>query len=203
MNVPELKELTFEEERHIYCLNGNKIPSVTTIMRPLSNAMYGSVDEEILHKAAARGTAVHNAIENYSLFGIEDIDERYEGYFKAYKSWAKEHKLNIVANEIRTYHKSMLYAGTADMIAEVDGKLLLIDFKTSASINRMLTGVQLEAYAKAFESHGFSVDGKAILHLKSDGLYEWKIYEKNDYESWEVFGSLMVVHNHIQKYKRR
>lgn len=203
MKIPELDELSFEEERHVYQLNGRILPSVTTIMRPLSNAMYGTVDESILKKAASRGTAVHNAIENYTLFGIEDIDESYAGYFKAYKSWMKQHTLNVLASETKVYHKTLLYAGTADMIAEVDGKTTLIDFKTSAAVNRMLTGVQLEAYAKAFESHGFNVDSKAILHLKSDGMYEWKVYEKNDLESWEVFGALMTVHNHINKYKWR
>ena len=203
MKVPKLDELTFEEERHVYQLDGRILPSVTTIMRPLSNAMYGTVDESILKKAASRGTAVHNAIENYTLFGIEDIDEAYAGYFKAYKSWMKQHTLNVLASETKVYHKTLLYAGTADMIAEVDGHTILIDFKTSAAVNRMLTGVQLEAYAKAFESHGFSVDSKAILHLKGDGMYKWNVYGKNDLESWEVFGALMTVHNHIKKYKWR
>lgn len=201
--IPECKELIFEEQRHVYKLNGMIIPSVTTVMKPLSQSLYKDVDENLLRKAALRGTAVHNAIENYSVFGIEDIDEQYAGYFNAYKIWFHEYCPKPLANETKVYHKYLHYAGTADMIAEIDGKVILIDFKTSASVHKMLTGVQLEAYAKAFESHGFSVDGKAILHLNANGKYEWLYYDKNDTESWEVFGALMAVYSHIQKYKWR
>ena len=80
-------------------------------------------------------------------------------------------------------------------------KKILVDFKTSAAINKTLTGVQLEAYAKAYESHGFKFDGKAILHLQNNGQYEWLYYDVNDSESWETFGACMVIHNHVKRYK--
>lgn len=199
--IPKMVELQFEEKTHQYKLDGIVIPSVSAVMRPLSSAFYKDVDEKILSMAASRGTQVHNAIENYALYGIEDIDPKYEKYFEAYLEWESEYKPNLLANECRVYHKFLRYAGTADLLAEIDGKLYLIDFKTSASVNKMLTGVQLEAYAKAFETHGLFVDKKAILHLKKDGKYEFILYDKNDIESWGVFGSLMVVYNHIKKYK--
>lgn len=201
IDIPTFDELTFEEEKHIYRLNGTYVPAVSTVMKPLSQALYKDVDEEILNKAAARGTAVHNAIENYTLFGITDIEPDYEGYFRAFREWWNEVKPKALGTECRVYHKVLRYAGTADMPVIIDGKRILVDFKTSAGVNRMLTGVQLEAYAKAYESHGVMFDGKAILHLKSDGKYSWMYYDKNDTESWEVFGALITVHNHIQKYK--
>lgn len=201
--IPKFNELTFEEDKHIYKLDGRYLPSVTTVMKPLSQALYKDVDECVLNKAAERGTAVHNAIENYTLFGIEDIEPEYEGYFNAYKDWLTDMNPKTLGTECRVYHKYLRYAGTADMPVEIDGKNILIDFKTSASVNKMLTGVQLEAYSKAFESHGLCFDGKAILHLKSNGKYDWTYYERNDSESWDVFGALMLVYNHIQKYRWR
>lgn len=198
---PTFEELAFEDEKHIYRLNGRYLPSVTTVMRPLSQALYKDVDEQVLEEAANRGTAVHNAIENYTLYGVKDIPECYEGYFEAFRSWWKEQNPQALATECRVYHKSLLYAGTADMPVLIDGKKILVDFKTSAAVNKMLTGVQLEAYSKAYESHGVIFDGKAILHLKPTGQYQWLFYDRNDYESWEVFGALLTVHGHIQKYK--
>ena len=197
----DFPELTFEEDRHIYKLNGVQIPSVTTVMRPLSNELYRTVDEDVLNRAADRGTAVHNAIENYYKFGIADIDPRYESYFNAFNYWYKDVNPEVLESECRLYHKFLLYAGTADMLVVIDGKVILVDFKTSASVNKMLTGVQLEAYSKACESHGINIDGKAILHLKKNGKYDWHYYDKNDAESWECFGALMVVRNHIKKYR--
>ena len=203
IEIPVFKELSFDEEKHIYKIEGQCLPSVTTVMKPMSSSYYKGIDEDVLNKAANRGTAIHNAIENYIKFAITDIPPEFEGYFKAFKKWWKEVKPEVIATECRMYHKFLRYAGTADMPCVINGKVICVDFKASATINRALTGVQLEAYSKAYESHGFFFDGKAIVHLKSDGTYTMMMYEKNDSESWEVFGALMVVHNHLQKYKWR
>ena len=42
-NIPQFPELTFEEQRHIYRLNGIEVPSVTTLMKPLSEDFYSTV----------------------------------------------------------------------------------------------------------------------------------------------------------------
>ena len=68
-----LPELTFEEEPHIYRLNGVAIPSVSKLMEPLRNLSYSRVDRKTLEKAAAKGTTVHNSIENWIKFGIDDV----------------------------------------------------------------------------------------------------------------------------------
>ena len=201
MELPVFDELTFEEERHLYHLNGDLIPSVSTVMKPLSQAQYKDIDESVLNMAAERGTAVHNAIENYVLYGLEDIAESYRGYFEAFKKWWEDMHPKPIATESKVYHKILRYAGTADMPAFIGGEKILIDFKTSAAVNKMLTGVQLEAYAKAYESHGYAFDGKAILHLQRNGQYKWLYYDRNDRENWETFGALLTVYNHIQKYR--
>ena len=61
--LPTFPDLAFDEPTHTYRLNGAILPSVSAIMRPLSQALYKGVDEAALSAAAARGTAVHNAIE--------------------------------------------------------------------------------------------------------------------------------------------
>lgn len=203
IEIPEFEELEFEEDGHRYKLNGIEIPSVSTIMKPLSSSLYYGVNEELLNRAAIRGTAVHNAIENYLRFGILDIAEEYKGYLEAFILWTKEFDVKPLATESRVYHKTLRYAGTADMPAIVNGQVICVDYKTSASVNKMLTGIQTEAYVKAYESHGIRFDGKAILHLKPNGRYKWVYYDKNDIESWDVFGALLKIDAHIRKYKRR
>lgn len=203
MNTFDFEELKFEESKHVYTLGGIQIPSVTTIMRPLSNALYGGVDESVLNKAANRGTAVHNAIENYLDFGIADIDPTFLSYFEAFLEWKNAVNPIVHGTEKKVYHKVYRYAGTADLIATIDDKRYLIDYKTSATVNEMLTGVQLSAYAKAFESHGIEFDGTAILHLKPNGKYDWVEYPINDYESWDTFCACLTVYNHVQKYRWR
>lgn len=204
VEVREFPELAFDEKKHIYTVNGLFIPSVTTVMKPLSDDVYGGIDEQVLNRAAARGTAVHNAIENYVKFDIEDISPEHAGYFEAFLKWFKEHKVQPYGNEIRLYHKSLMYAGTTDMTASVDGIDTLVDFKTSAAVQKMLCGVQLEAYDRAIQSHtgGKGFDRKAILHLKKDGSYQMIEYGPNDMECWRVFTALLTVRNYKMKFKQ-
>lgn len=200
--VRTFPELTFEEKAHQYKLNGLVLPSVTTIMKPLSEDVYGSIDEQVLNRAAQRGTAVHNAIENYIKFGIEDIPPEHEGYFKAFLKWFEEHNVVPYGTEIKLYHKGLMYAGTADMAASVDGIDTLVDFKTSASVSKMLGGVQLEAYDRALASHDSEMKfgQKLILHLKKDGKYEVVPFV-NGVDCWRVFTALLTVRNYKQKFK--
>ena len=50
--IPDFPELTFEEKGHTYHLNGLEVPSVTTVMKLLSNDFYSTVDPEVLNRAA-------------------------------------------------------------------------------------------------------------------------------------------------------
>lgn len=139
------KVLTFDDRRHIYRLKGIELPSVTQVMKPLSDETYRSVEPRVLNRAADKGTAVHNAIENYISFGIEDIDPEFSGYFTAFLRWYREFNVKPIASEYRLYHKFMGYAGTADLICDIGGQLHLVDYKTTQQIEEMLVKVQLKA----------------------------------------------------------
>ena len=197
--IPEFPELTFEEEDHIYRLDGREVPSVTTLMKPLSNVVYGTVDPGVLSRAAHKGTAVHSANENYVLFGIEDIDPAYALYFEAFKAWWHECKPTPIGTEIRIYHKILEYAGTADLLCIIDGKVTLVDYKTSAQVSRMMYGVQLEGYDRAFDSHGIHIDQQLILHLRKNGTYKEVPFKKSA-KCWSVLSSLMTIHNYINEF---
>ncbi len=196
--LPDLPELVFDDGPHIYTLNGVPIPSVTRIMEPLSQAEYGAIDSRTVDQAAHKGTIVHNAIENWLKFGIEDEDPDYAGYFRAFTEWWEEKKPEPVGSEVKTYHKLMRYAGTVDMLAYIDGELNLIDFKTTYRLIEKNCGVQLEAYAQALESHGVKVERKRILHLKKDGKWDDRQFPAKDPKRWMAFGALKNVYDYIQ-----
>lgn len=197
IELPNTPELDFIESTHTYTLYGQKIPSVTQLMTPLSSAVYGGINTDVLNKAAERGTEVHQAAENYANFGIEDISPERRGYFDGFREWFDEVKPVVVSTEFKTYHKYLIYAGTVDLLAYINGKLYVIDYKTTSVIEKMLTRVQLEAYKQALISHGIPVEGKAILHLRPDGTAKLREYDADDTEAWDVFGSLVNVNNFI------
>lgn len=199
--IPDDPDLEFDEVGHIYRLYGSiTIPSVSAIMAPLSRAKYDGINSRTLEKAAVKGTSVHNAIENWLKFDIEDVPPEHEGYFQAFRSWYEKYKPVVVGSEVRLCHKVMLYAGTADMVAYIGDDLTLIDYKTTYTISDMSCGVQLEAYAQALGSMGVKVQKKAILHLKKDGCYEFREYPARDAIRWRVFGALKTVYNYIESF---
>lgn len=192
--------LDFDPVNHLYKLNGSAIPSVTQLMKPLSQKAYDGIDPAIMDAAAARGTAVHEAAEFYALYGVCECPEEYAGYMEAYKAWFSEHKVLPIYTEQMLYHTSLLYAGTIDLIADIEGKITLVDYKTTRTIKDMLTRVQLEAYARMFETHGEKIQQKAILQLKPDGTYEFRTYKMHDVEAWDVFTSLIKIRAYTEKY---
>lgn len=195
-----MNELSFDPKSHTYRLNGAVIPSVTQIMKPLSNAKYGAIDEATLSAKAAKGTAVHEAIEFHIAYGAIDCPDELMGYFNAYLSWREDYAPEIIASEQATYHPALLYAGTMDMLAVIGGKTVLIDVKTTVKINDMLTTVQLEAYERAAEQHEIKVDEKAVLQLMPDGRYRFKLYRAHDPAAWQTFAALLTIQAHINKY---
>ena len=197
VEIPSFSELTFEESAHTYHLNGIEIPSVTTLMKPLSAETYKTVDPETLNRAARRGTAVHNALENYAMFGIEDIAPAWSGYFDGFRNWWELRKPEVIATECRLYHKIMRYAGTADLICMIDGKVTLVDYKTSAQVNTKLCAVQLEGYDRALESHGIKIDDRLILHLGKNGYQE--VPFQRSVKCWSVLSALITVRNYMNE----
>ena len=195
------KELEFEAKKHVYKLNGFVIPSVTTIMKPLSAYCYRGVDEESLRRAADRGMTIHEAVENYLLFGVEDIPQEYEGYFQGFKKWIDERQPIVLATEHRLYHKFLMYAGTADLLCLIDGIPTVVDYKTTSTLYPMLTRVQTEAYMQALNSHGMDFRRKIIVQGKKDGTFHEEEHSAIDGESWKVFTELLDVYRYIKNSK--
>ena len=115
-------------------------PSVTTIIGQTCSK--GKFFDEWLMKnglnainlrdeAAERGTAVHENIE--LLLNNEEIVVNNEFIQKSLMSFEKfynEQRPKVFTQEIFLYHKDIPWAGTPDIIAEVNGRLSIIDIKT-------------------------------------------------------------------------
>ncbi|WP_278941172.1 hypothetical protein [Anaerotruncus colihominis] len=199
--IPEVAGLEFDDSTHTYRLDGLVIPSVTSVMAPLSKAKYAGISERTLDKAADKGTAIHNSIENWIKFGIEDIPPEHIGYFEAFRMWWDEFTPVVVGSEIRIFHNLMQYGGTADLIAYIAGELTLVDYKSTYVISDMTCGVQLEGYTQALKSMGVPIQRKRILHLKKDGRYDFREYPMNDIARWRVFGALKTVYDYVESSK--
>lgn len=202
MSIPSMDELEFEEARHIYRIGPEILPSVTTLMKPLSDRHYKAIPEDVLRRAADRGTAVHNAIENWIKFGIVDIPSEYRGYFDGFREWWDKYRPVVIGSELRLYHKLLRYAGTADLVCVIGDELWIIDYKSTSVLSEMLLRVQLEAYAKALESQGVKVARKGALHLRKDGTWDFPGFAAGDTAAWRVFSSLKNIYDYTKSYEK-
>ena len=154
--IPAVEGLEFDDRTHTYTLDGLVIPSVSAIMEPLSRVKYRGISERTLDRAADKGTAVHNSIENWIKFEIEDIPPEHAGYFDAFREWWDRFRPAVVGSEVRICHRLMRYGGTADLVAYIEDELTLVDYKSTYVVSDMTCGVQLEAQSRA--------QGQIVLH---------------------------------------
>ncbi len=165
--------------RYYIDLEGNKYRSVTSFVSQFSsgkehlekwkNAVGEKEAERICSNAATRGTAIHLACENLLLNKPwDDISMFYKQDFIAMKNHLEQHVDNVFALEHQMYSKIIGLAGTVDCIAEYDGKIAIIDFKTSSrlkyreEINSYF--LQCAAYAiMVYERYGIKINDLVIL----------------------------------------
>ena len=141
--LQDLKTETINGKRHYVTPNG-KYQSITALLSNLSKvgieAWRKRVGEEeanrISHQASGRGTRVHNIAESY----IKNQEDHLEGVLPdAVEMFQSITPLidridNVHCVEGALYSDELKLAGRTDLIAEFDGALSAIDYKTSKRI---------------------------------------------------------------------
>jgi len=177
--------------------DGNMYPSITTVLSVRNKQglfeWRKRVGEEVANyiarTAAARGTAVHHMCEDY--LNNEDMEKHKEKFLPhALFTQLRDTMLNRVDNirsqEAGLYSDKYGVAGRVDCIAEFDGVLSIIDFKTSTkerqdSYNESYY-IQASAYAEMFEERtGIEINQICILVVTADGVCQEFVKDKKDY----------------------
>jgi len=163
-DLPSLKRINEDGKRLYNTPDGKSYPSVTTITSSINEESIKKwrkkVGEQeankISNRACQRGTSVHSLCENYLLNNHVQTDIFDQENFDVLKPYL-ERIDNIHALESKMYSHTLEVAGTVDCIAEFDGNLYVIDFKTSRKpkkpeyIHNYF--MQCSAYAYMFYEH--------------------------------------------------
>jgi genome maintenance exonuclease 1 len=173
-------ELIEKDDGHYYQTPSGVIyPSITTMLQKTQTkekqeSLQNWRDQEIAadyitQQAAVVGSETHKLIENY--LNGEEILENFrllsEAHFNNLLPFVD--KINDIHGiELRLYSDKMKLAGTSDCIANYDGKLSIIDYKTKRSNQReeWLTDhfIQATSYGVMFkELTGINVEQIVIL----------------------------------------
>ena len=143
--LADLKSTTFPDGKRYYTLDdGTRLPSVTTVIglqkkKSIMEWRSRVGDEEanrISKQATSRGTNVHTICENYlnnKVDYMKGIMPDALEYFLSIKPYLNKIN-NIHYQEAALWSKQLGMAGRVDVIAEYEGELSVIDFKTSSKI---------------------------------------------------------------------
>lgn len=186
----------YNEELHKYYVNGVEVPSVTDICSPISFQRLDALQKSMLDRAKARGTRCHEIAEEYLLVGEIDIDEietEYIPYVQQFVLWVKTYRPKVLYTEKRLWGKD--FAGTLDLICEIDGKIINVDYKFTSAMDKKSLSVQLEGYDRLAKENGIRIDESWVLHIKKDG-YVFKPITK-DKEWFDI----LLAHNKKMKEK--
>lgn len=211
LNLPILADIptqTVEGSRR-YCVNGKLLPSVTTVTSYQNRQSIAEwrerVGEEVANKisqfASTNGTKFHKLVEDY--INNEEVEydaEKYEVALKLFNQFQPllDNVDNIHYLESALYSEQLGIAGRVDCIAEYNGKLSVIDFKSSSKPkyekNIENYFVQETGYAKMYEEMtGHKVE--QIVTLISCHSGETQVFVKNPDDYVDTLKQYIVEYN--------
>ena len=178
-----------------YNIDGKNYPSITTVLGIRKTEQLKGWREKIgegvanweMGRAARRGKSFHTLVEQYIKGETPSIrDVLPLGLFKLLKPYIDQID-NIHLLEAIMYSKKLTVAGQVDCVAEYNGKLSVIDFKT-ANKERQESWIdnyflQTTAYAHMYEeTFGTPIEQIVILIASEDGTTQAFVKNKADYE---------------------
>lgn len=195
---PDIQELdtTYVDGKRFYVTpDGKHYPSVTTVVSLYSQQFIQQwrerVGEEVADRistqASNRGTAVHKLFEDY----INNDPDFKKGHmpnniesFNVLKPVLDEKLNNVVMQEVPLYSHFLRVGGRVDCIAEWEGRLSVIDFKTSKrpKSKSQIKGyfMQASAYCVMFEElTGIPID-QIVIAITVDDMKPQVFIENRD-----------------------
>lgn len=175
----ELTPIKVDTDRY-YNKDGQSVPRVTEILSSMMHSdalMYwanslgfkGIGYRSALNTASRIGTEAHNTIENFirGKLNVQEIDNiPFKGFYIWYNNLIKlGYDLDIVGIEVKLACK--WFGGTYDMLMRINGRLFLIDFKTSNHVTEKYF-LQLAAYRYMLKEEGVELDGVIVLQLDKE-----------------------------------
>ena len=144
-------------------------------------------DKELLKEAGDIGTRVHAAIDAF-IMGQEPIldDDTRQGYYN-FQHWLLESKIKLIKGDTFVASIKMGYGGALDAIGEKNGRLTLLDFKTSNYIQDAYS-LQTGGYVMAFEeTYSQDIDKAIVIRFGKEKAGDFEHREVNLLNATKAF----------------
>ena len=189
LQIPE-RQMVKGERRYV-TPEGNVYPSITTILGNQSKPglvewrkRVGDIEaNKIMREASSLGTAVHDLCEQYLYnYKLKTSNNEATGIFNRLR-FLLGNIDNIIGLEIPLYSDQLKVAGTADCIAEYNGKLSVIDFKTSKKPKKeeWIEDYYIQAffYAIAFFERTGAIPEQVVIMIAVRDVFEVQVFKKS------------------------
>jgi genome maintenance exonuclease 1 len=208
IECPERK--TVDGKRMYVTPNGEAYPSITTILgrqpKPSIEEWKKRVGEKeakaIIADSTRIGTGVHELCEKY-LYNIplHETDEEIKSVFNRMRFLCGNIN-NIYGLEIPVYSDILRIAGTTDCVAEYNGVLSVIDFKTSKKPKRedWIDDYYIQAffYAAAFYEMTGAMPEQVVILVAVRNSFEVQVFKKSMEDDMDTYIKKLI--NIMDKY---
>ena len=133
---------------------------------------------------------------------IKDINkQQIENCWIGFSAWYAEHELETIETELRLWADD--WCGQVDWVGWFDGKIYVIDWKTSKSLYHK-DRIQVAGYRGELQKQwGWKayISGHGVLRLdKETGGFEWRDYSKfyeKDVKEFQLIHDLYMIRHPI------
>jgi hypothetical protein len=219
MKVDALKKSTKAHTRYVN-KDGIQIPGVTTIRGILNKpalvkwannlGLQGIDSSKYRDKAANIGTLAHLMVQNhlsgvkgdYSEYSADDITNA-ENALISFFEWENNNDIEPIFLEKQFISELHQYGGTIDCYAKLNGKLTLLDFKTSSGIWPEMLHQVAGGYHQLLIENGLEVEQIRILRIgrsEDEGFEDHVVTNANIH--WGIFESALKIYNYQQLLKK-
>ena len=185
-------------------IHGQRLPSVTTVIgQTQSKDKQASLQKwrdrvghteaaKITSEAATRGTAMHLYLEKYCLgegyLDLTDVGNVAKHMAEKIVDNGIDNRLTEIYGNEATLYYPHLYAGSVDLVGQLDGSIAIIDFKqTNKPKQREWIGdyfLQMAAYGMAHDAvYGTSIEKGVIMMCSKDLYYQEFVIEGEEYRA--------------------
>lgn len=203
--IPSIKQVNVETGRFYELPNGTKYPSMSSVLKTEKGEAalqqwrdrVGEKEAALVsRKASGRGSSVHKLSELF-LLGEKDkfLAEHSKAMVDALSAWPKlrkhliDHITDIRGLEQKLFSTYLRLAGTADLICSYDGKLSVVDFKTSMKVKKRewIDGyfMQTDGYGRMWYDLTGEKPEQCVIIMSTDHVAEPQIFI-------EPYGSMLA-----------
>jgi len=196
--------------------NDKRLKSVTTIINgnlgwskgaligwTRKHCLNGEDSMKLLKEAGRIGTLAHIMIEEFIKGGVVKLDDytpneisQAKTAYYAFYNWIANNNVEFHETELKLVSEQYQFGGTFDAICEVNGKLVICDWKTSTGVYDEFL-IQLGAYRQLIQENlDYKIKGAILLKLDKEekGVYEEHHYKIKDLNwGWKMFKLLLKI----------